>query len=604
MTSPPTAGQPCLVADGPVLVFGGPYSNLQATAALFAAAAGLGIPPERMVCTGDVVAYGADAAACVRLLRQSGVVVVAGNCEERLGASAADCGCGFAPGSTCDTLSASWFAHAGRSLSDEDRAWMRALPPALELRIGGRRLLVLHGGLDGSSQFVWASDAAGIDRQLDQVAADGVIGGHCGLPFTRISPAGLWHNPGVIGMPANDGTARGWFSVLTPGPAGLALSHHALAFDAAGAAASMRAAGLPGAYAEALETGLWPACDVLPAPELGRRGIPYAEGTLHWTGATPATWPAPPAPSVRGRFTDPLVTQSGERRASVPLRALRTLWFNTGTLCNVTCSGCYIESSPVNDRLAYLSRAEAQAFLAEARDEHPDLVEIGFTGGEPFMNRDMPAMMRDALEAGYRVLVLTNAMRPMQRFAAGLAALPDPLKSRLTMRVSLDHHSAERHEAVRGAGSWDPAIQGLRFLATHGFRLAVAGRTLWDEPDAAMRAGYQALFTRLDLPVDASDPAQLVLFPEMDARIDVPEITESCWGILGKQPAEVMCAGSRMVVKRRGSERPAVVSCTLLPYDEAFELGSTLGEASGTVYLNHRFCAEFCVLGGASCSPA
>jgi organic radical activating enzyme/predicted phosphodiesterase len=604
MTPPPTAGQPCLLAEKPVLVFGGSYSNLQATEALFAAAAELGIPPERMICTGDVVAYGADAAACVRLLRQSGVAIVAGNCEERLGVSATDCGCGFAPGSTCDTLSTTWFAHAERSLSAADRAWMRALPPVLELRIGGRRLLVLHGGLDGSSQFVWASDAAGIDRQLGQVAADGVIGGHCGLPFTRIGPAGLWHNPGAIGMPANDGTSRGWFSVLTPSPAGLTLSHHALVFDAPSAAASMRAAGLPDAYAEALATGLWPACDVLPPAELGRRGVPYVEGTLRWAGGEPAAWPETAFPSGRERFADPLLTQAGERRASVPLEALRTLWFNTGTLCNVTCTGCYIESSPTNDRLVYLSRAEAQAFLAEARDEHPALAEIGFTGGEPFMNRDTPAMMRDALEAGYRVLVLTNAMRPMQRFAAELAALSDAFKSRITMRVSLDHHSRERHEAVRGAGSWRSAIEGLRFLAGHGFRVAVAGRTLWDEPEAAMRAGYQALFARLELPLDASDPTQLVLFPEMDAQADVPEITESCWSILGKQPGEVMCAGSRMVVKRRGSARPAVVSCTLLPYDEAFELGHTLAEASGSVSLNHRFCAAFCVLGGASCSPA
>ena len=305
-----------------------------------------------------------------------------------------------------------------------------------------------------------------------------------------------------------------------------------------------------------------------------------------------------------GRFTDPLLTAGGERRARVELHGLRTLWFNTGTLCNVTCVGCYIESSPTNDRLAYLSQAEAQVFLAEARQRHPELVEIAFTGGEPFMNRDMLAMMRDALDAGYRVLVLTNAMRPMQRFEAGLALLADDYRDRITMRVSLDHHTSERHEAVRGHGTWAPAIEGLRLLARHGFRLAIAGRTLWGEPEAAVRAGYRALFAKLGLAIDAADPAQLVLFPEMDKRPDVPEITESCWGILGKQPGDVMCAASRMVVKRRGADRPAVVSCTLLPYDEAFELGATLAEAAGAVSLNHRFCAEFCVLGGASCSPA
>ena len=57
------------------------------------------------------------------------------------------------------------------------------------------------------------------------------------------------------------------------------------------------------------------------------------------------------------KFQDPLVTARGERRAHVALKALETLWFNTGTLCNLTCQNCYIESSPKNDRLAYLTAA-------------------------------------------------------------------------------------------------------------------------------------------------------------------------------------------------------------------------------------------------------
>jgi hypothetical protein len=111
------------------------------------------------------------------------------------------------------------------------------------------------------------------------------------------------------------------------------------------------------------------------------------------------------------------------------------------------------------------------------------------------------------------------------------------------------------------------------------------------------------LFVALRIPIDADDPARLVLFPEMEADADVPEITEHCWGILGKSPWSVMCATSRMVVKRKGAERPTVVSCTLLPYDEGFEMGVTLAEAARPVKLNHRHCARFCVLGGASCSP-
>ena len=105
-----------------------------------------------------------------------------------------------------------------------------------------------------------------------------------------------------------------------------------------------------------------------------------------------------------------------------------------------------------------------------------------------------------------------------------------------------------------------------------------------------------------DVAIDASDPVRLMLFPEMDAARDVPEITEACWGILGRSPDGIMCSGSRMVVKRKGASSPAVVACTLLPYDPRFELGTTLAEANRPVALNHPYCASFCVLGGAACS--
>jgi hypothetical protein len=168
--------------------------------------------------------------------------------------------------------------------------------------------------------------------------------------------------------------------------------------------------------------------------------------------------------------------------------------------------------------------------------------------------------------------------------------------------VSLDHFTAERHEDERGPGTFAPTRDGLIWLACNGFTIAVAGRTMWGEDEAAERAGYARLFAEHAIPVDADDPAALVLFPEMDAGADVPEITTACWDILGKAPDAVMCATSRMVVRRKGAERAAVLSCTLIPYDPAFEMGSTLAEAAGAVPLNHPHCAKFCVLGGGACS--
>ena len=300
------------------------------------------------------------------------------------------------------------------------------------------------------------------------------------------------------------------------------------------------------------------------------------------------------------KFRDPLVTARGEVRAEVAMTALTTLWVNTGTLCNLACRTCYIESSPRNDALVYISLAEAETFLDEALALGTR--EIGFTGGEPFMNPDMIGMIGAALARGFEVLVLTNAMRPMRRFEQQLLVLRAAGGDRLMMRVSLDHYSPPVHEAERGAGTWDKAIAGCRWLSEHGFRLAVAGRQLPGESDAEARRGYAELFAAEGLKVDAGDPAALVLFPEMDATADVPEITEACWTILGKSPSSIMCASSRMVVKRRGEPRPVVAACTLIPYDPGFTMGETLAEASRPVRLNHPHCARFCVLGGASCS--
>lgn len=186
----------------------------------------------------------------------------------------------------------------------------------------------------------------------------------------------------------------------------------------------------------------------------------------------------------------------------------------------------------------------------------------------------------------------------MRRFEDQLKAIRLQHGDRLTMRVSLDHYSQHVHEGERGSGTWSKALDGLRWLSDHGFRAAVAGRSLAGESEAEARAGYARLFATLGLRIDAG----LVLFPEMDAGADVPEISTSCWDIVGVAPAGMMCASSRMVVKRKGADGPVVAACTLLPYDDQFALGVTLGTATERVMLNHPHCARFCVLGGASCS--
>jgi len=303
------------------------------------------------------------------------------------------------------------------------------------------------------------------------------------------------------------------------------------------------------------------------------------------------------------KFHHPDITAKGEPRAVVHLRRLDTLWFSTGTLCNITCAHCYIESSPRNDRLAFITAADVRRFLDEIDRRRLGTRRVGFTGGEPFVNPEILVMVEDCLTRGFEVLVLTNAMQPMQRWGERLIAVNRRHPHQLLIRVSVDHYTRELHEQERGDKTWEPTIRGLRWLAENGFRLSVAGRTCWGEDEPRERAGYTLLFNELNLSLDAWEGRDLVLFPELDAAADVPEITTACWSILGQSPDHVMCSSSRMVVKRKGADEPTVLACTLIPYDERFELGTTLTEASRDVKLNHTHCAKFCVLGGGSCTP-
>lgn len=327
---------------------------------------------------------------------------------------------------------------------------------------------------------------------------------------------------------------------------------------------------------------------------------------------TPASpeFPSSDTAELPAKFSHPDITAKGERRARVPLAGVQTLWFNTGTLCNIECENCYILSSPTNDALVYMTADEVTDYLDQIEERRAvapqrwPVEEIGFTGGEPFMNPEMIEIAEASLERGYRVLILSNAMQPMMRprVQKGLRDLLARFGDKLTLRISLDHYSEKLHDTERGKGSYAKAMEGVRWLAQHGFRLDAAGRTCWGETDAEARAGYEAMFAREGIPVDAHDPSRCILFPEMDEKAEVPEITTACWGILNIDPKDVMCATSRMVVKRRGADKPAVLACTLLAYDKEFELGATLKDAEQPIKLNHHHCAKFCVLGGGSCT--
>jgi len=302
------------------------------------------------------------------------------------------------------------------------------------------------------------------------------------------------------------------------------------------------------------------------------------------------------------KFQNPFRTLKGEERASVDMTGLKTLWLNTGTLCNLECQNCYIESGPKNDRLLYLTKDDVLPYIKEIKEQSLPVNLIGITGGEPFLNPHIINIIDTILRAGHKVLILTNAYKVISRWDKKLLTLNELFPEKLFLRVSLDHFTKEIHEKERGLNTFFPTLENIKWLINKGFNISIAGRFLRSEDYAGALEGFKSLFQKVEIPLTLSED-NLVLFPEMDSKnLNTPEITTSCWSILGKSPKSLMCSSERMVVKPKGQNKTKVQACTLIPYEKEFELGESLSESSKKVFLNHPFCSSFCVLGGSSCS--
>lgn len=261
--------------DAPVLIFGGVCSNMEALTAFLEAAGRTGVPPERIIHTGDAVAYGADPAWVAEQLRRTAMHAIQGNVEQSLAHGRSECGCGFDLGSPCDTLSADWFGYADAKIGGDLRAWMGNLPHHLVFTMAGRRIRVVHGGVTEINRFLYPSTPdRDFEAEFAAASADIVIAGHGSIPFTRHVRPRIWHNSGALGLPANDGTPRVWYSRLVPQGDRIRFAHIPLDYDHATARRKMLEAGLSRGYADALSTGLWPSLDSLPAAERQRTGRP------------------------------------------------------------------------------------------------------------------------------------------------------------------------------------------------------------------------------------------------------------------------------------------------------------------------------------------
>ncbi len=264
-----------IITHNKLLLFGGIYSNLHALLALKSWAEQHNFTPDQIICTGDIGGYCAHPKAVYDTLERWNVHCIAGNVEIQLRNEEGDCGCDFDEDSRCDLFSRQWYPYVQEQVSTSNLDWMKKLPEHLALQTPMGTFHVVHGSYFNTSEFVfkstpWEKKA----KNLDALQSDGIIAGHCGLPFYDVQGDRFWINPGVIGMPANDGNNTVWFATLDFSQREMTVQYHTLAYDYLAAQQDMRTAKLPEAYAKTLSSGIWDNCDILPEEETAEQGLP------------------------------------------------------------------------------------------------------------------------------------------------------------------------------------------------------------------------------------------------------------------------------------------------------------------------------------------
>lgn len=258
---------------GKVLLFGGVYSNLQALEKMQEIAEQEGISAQNIICMGDIAGYCANPEACQQLVRRWGVHCIAGNVEIQIRDGLEDCGCDFSTDSRCDLFAKKWYPYAQQKTSQETVAWLQEMPEFIRFDYYGRSCVVVHGSYFHTSEFVFKSTPwAAKDRNFAATQSEVIFAGHCGLPFHDSKDNRYWLNPGVIGMPANDGTTRVWYMLLEPGAENLQFQHRSFEYDHEETFARMLETELPIDYAKTLTSGLWDNNDILPEEETAAQG--------------------------------------------------------------------------------------------------------------------------------------------------------------------------------------------------------------------------------------------------------------------------------------------------------------------------------------------
>jgi sulfatase maturation enzyme AslB (radical SAM superfamily) len=275
--------------------------------------------------------------------------------------------------------------------------------------------------------------------------------------------------------------------------------------------------------------------------------------------------------------------------ALVKATALRELWFHTGTACNLECPFCLEGSKPGDNRLERVALADLKPFFDEALTLGVE--RFAFTGGEPLIVKDIVKILSYALERK-PCLILTNGTAPLIKRVHQLQILKQ-LPHALSFRISIDHPNEKRHDAERGWGNFRRAMDGIRLLHSAGFEISIARHAIDGEDTAGIAARYRELLRKNELPEDLV----LAPLPEL-GRPGMQSSAELTPADLIQNPRSLMCATSRMVLKRDG--QMCVYACALTDDDSRFDLGLSLaGSLTQDISLGHRRCAQ-CVRVGVS----
>jgi AdoMet-dependent heme synthase len=289
------------------------------------------------------------------------------------------------------------------------------------------------------------------------------------------------------------------------------------------------------------------------------------------------------------------MTQLGDS-PTVPLLALDTLWFQVaGTLCNIECTHCFISCSPTNHAHEMMTLADVEARLAEAREL--GVKEYYFTGGEPFMNREMLAILEATLKQG-PATVLTNGMLLRPEVCQRLRELFDASDYSLDIRVSLDGFDRESHDAIRGKGVWDRVMKGLRNLADAGLNPVI---TMTTAAEGVASAEGRARFLKIIRDFGFARPRLKVLslfrIGAEEKRTRAYEEWERIRdGALSEEDArKLQCSSCRMITSK------GVYVCPILIEEPGARMGETLAETLRSFPLKYGAC-HTCWADGVTCT--